>query len=372
MYTGEERELWEPLSPWCMFRAKVRSFARRIHPEALTSLAELFLVNGDMSAWLYTGSQAMHSERILIFEPENSKLRKAGVGAYGNIMVGIKRRYNNVLVDTDKQQQIEMFLGMKHSVYFPQVKLYYKEEGPVPLDYPESDDEDDPLARIDWAPAPDKSVHGGNAAGGSEGQPVVSHSRMRGKSFTTQELLAEFQRNQAALNKANATRAGSGGLLSSLAGPSATILEGPEGLAGGTSMHKVVSDSGMLAYLAPDNDKDSDTSSQASVTLTNQATGQSSLGRSASEDNLGGVPGSGGYTMVHGPSSGNMAAGQAGYHHSRHASGASTTSGSGSTTPERAIGGAGGSQRGGGNNVASALKTGLRKLTEPLGGLGIS
>jgi hypothetical protein len=29
----------------------------------------------------------MHSERILIFEPENSKLRKAGVGAYGNIMV---------------------------------------------------------------------------------------------------------------------------------------------------------------------------------------------------------------------------------------------------------------------------------------------
>lgn len=31
--------------------------------------------------------QAMHSERILIFEPESSKLRKAGVGAYGNIMV---------------------------------------------------------------------------------------------------------------------------------------------------------------------------------------------------------------------------------------------------------------------------------------------
>lgn len=67
---------------------QVKSFARRIHPEALSALAELFLVNGDMSAWLYTGSQAMHSERILIFEPETSKLRKAGVGAYGNIMVG--------------------------------------------------------------------------------------------------------------------------------------------------------------------------------------------------------------------------------------------------------------------------------------------
>jgi hypothetical protein len=181
---------------------QVKTFARRINPDALSALAELFLVNGDMSAWLYTGSQAMHSERILLFEPETSKLRKAGVGMYGNIMVsttrghlwlmwgetdyqgkqrsaplytrvcrwcdlaltrrlgylfdacihksdrcmsatiqwwpwscfftqvGIKRRYNNVLVDTDKQQQIEMFLGMKHSVYFPAVKLYYKVSRP--------------------------------------------------------------------------------------------------------------------------------------------------------------------------------------------------------------------------------------------------
>ena len=40
--------------------------------------------------------------------------------------VGIKRRYNNVLVDADKQQQIEMFLGMKQSVYFASAALYYK------------------------------------------------------------------------------------------------------------------------------------------------------------------------------------------------------------------------------------------------------
>eukprot|EP00983_Pelagomonas_calceolata_P036327 1133533-Pelagomonas_calceolata.AAC.3 len=55
--TEEERQLWEPLTPWCMFSSKVKGFARRIHPEALSALAELFLVNGDMSAWLYTGSQ---------------------------------------------------------------------------------------------------------------------------------------------------------------------------------------------------------------------------------------------------------------------------------------------------------------------------
>lgn len=50
----------------------------------------------------------MHSERILIFEPENSKLRKAGVGAYGNVLVSVKRRVNNVLVDKEKQQIIDV------------------------------------------------------------------------------------------------------------------------------------------------------------------------------------------------------------------------------------------------------------------------
>lgn len=40
--------------------------------------------------------------------------------------VGIKRRYNNVLVDSDKQQQIEMFLGMKQQSFFPSLKLLYK------------------------------------------------------------------------------------------------------------------------------------------------------------------------------------------------------------------------------------------------------
>jgi hypothetical protein len=40
-----------------MMRASVKAFARRISPEALSAAAELFLVNGDMSAWLYTGSQ---------------------------------------------------------------------------------------------------------------------------------------------------------------------------------------------------------------------------------------------------------------------------------------------------------------------------
>jgi hypothetical protein len=58
----DERDACEPLSPWCMLKASVRAFARRIHPDALSAAAELFLVNGDMSAWLYTGSQVRGME----------------------------------------------------------------------------------------------------------------------------------------------------------------------------------------------------------------------------------------------------------------------------------------------------------------------
>ncbi len=41
-----------------MLRAgKAAAIHKRIHAEALSVLAELFLVAGDMCAWLYTGSQ---------------------------------------------------------------------------------------------------------------------------------------------------------------------------------------------------------------------------------------------------------------------------------------------------------------------------
>lgn len=97
--------------------------------------------------------------------------------------VGIKRRYNNVLVDTDKQQQIEMFLGMKPAVYFPTTKLYYKDDALVPLDYPETDDDSDPVSAMDWVPAGDKSVHGGEGGPGSGTTHHASHSRwgLRGR-----------------------------------------------------------------------------------------------------------------------------------------------------------------------------------------------
>ncbi len=33
----------------------------------------------------------MHSEKILIFEPEGSRLRKAGAGVYSNSLIAIRR-----------------------------------------------------------------------------------------------------------------------------------------------------------------------------------------------------------------------------------------------------------------------------------------
>ena len=123
-------------------KPQVRHFARRVHPAALAAVAELFLMNGDMCAWLYTGerffplttptpcpppthtrtwhtwlnvvvtplnalphphthtythahthtgSAAMHSEKITLFEPELSHLKKAGAGGYGNSLIAIRR-----------------------------------------------------------------------------------------------------------------------------------------------------------------------------------------------------------------------------------------------------------------------------------------
>jgi hypothetical protein len=73
-------------------RAQVRHFALRVNPRALSAIAELFLMNGDMCAWLYTGSPAMHSEKITLFEPDASRLKKAGAGGYSNPFIAIRRR----------------------------------------------------------------------------------------------------------------------------------------------------------------------------------------------------------------------------------------------------------------------------------------
>lgn len=82
------------------------------------------------------------------------------------VQVGVVRRFNNVLVDADKQTQIEMFLGLKHLSNLPNV--YYKDEGAVPLDYPDSDEELVRMLVENWGPGQDRrGMSGAEMCGGS-------------------------------------------------------------------------------------------------------------------------------------------------------------------------------------------------------------
>lgn len=113
-------------------------------------------MNGDRNAFLYTGSQAMHADKLLIFEPENSWLRKAGAGTPSNSLIAITRRYNNLVRDNDRQAQIELFLGLNPDKHFncqavgavesQTVKgpLLYMSGQQLPKDFPDTDDEECP------------------------------------------------------------------------------------------------------------------------------------------------------------------------------------------------------------------------------------
>ncbi|KAG1680617.1 hypothetical protein FOA52_015066 [Chlamydomonas sp. UWO 241] len=136
--------------PWSLLGCDAATFAARVRRDALSASAELFMVSGDMNAWLYTGSQALHTERILIFEPEGSQLRRAGTGAYAALVVGLKRRFNNLWVDEDRQLQMDVFLGLKQEVYFTRAPLTYTSEPPPPADFADSDDGGDAVGRLRW------------------------------------------------------------------------------------------------------------------------------------------------------------------------------------------------------------------------------
>lgn len=144
--------------PWSMLETEVDDFKSRVLPEALSSMADIFLQNGDRNAFFYTGSQAMHSDKIMIFEPESSHLKKNSVGGASNSFIAITRRYNNVVKDSDRQAQIELFLGINLEKYFlppssvemdlDSLNILYK-LGDLPQDT-EDTDEDDPVDSMDY------------------------------------------------------------------------------------------------------------------------------------------------------------------------------------------------------------------------------
>ena len=97
----------------------------------LTDYVEMFKVHGDIHAFLYTGSPAMHSHVLNILLPMSSRnaATAAGVGKLQNIKVAIVRRWNNTVSDAARQQSIELFLGRSFDKYCPGLVPLYREEG---------------------------------------------------------------------------------------------------------------------------------------------------------------------------------------------------------------------------------------------------
>jgi hypothetical protein len=57
----------------------------------------------------------MHSHIIEIFS-EEAKSKKSTAQ---NFAITLQRRYRNMLVDSTRQKQLEMFLGLRHHKHFP-------------------------------------------------------------------------------------------------------------------------------------------------------------------------------------------------------------------------------------------------------------
>lgn len=108
-----------PDVPWKRFDMTVVQFKRATLPAPISALAELFLLAGDIHATLYTGSKAMHSHVIQIFNDDATKFKQLNVAQ--NMKITLQRRYQNVVVDSSRQKQLEMFLGMRLCKYLPSV-----------------------------------------------------------------------------------------------------------------------------------------------------------------------------------------------------------------------------------------------------------
>jgi hypothetical protein len=97
----------------------VDQFKRATFPAPISALGELFLLAGDIYATLYTGSKAMHSHVIQIFSDDATKFKQFPTAQ--NMKITLQIRYQNVLVDSSRQKQLEMFLGMRLYKYLPSV-----------------------------------------------------------------------------------------------------------------------------------------------------------------------------------------------------------------------------------------------------------
>ncbi|XP_027345477.1 probable phosphoinositide phosphatase SAC9 [Abrus precatorius] len=110
-----------PDKPWKRFDMTFEEFKRSTILSPVSQLADLFLLAGDIHATLYTGSKAMHSQILSIFNEETGKFKQ--FSAAQNVKITLQRRYKNAVVDSSRQKQLEMFLGMRLFKHLPSISL---------------------------------------------------------------------------------------------------------------------------------------------------------------------------------------------------------------------------------------------------------
>ncbi|KAK3204241.1 hypothetical protein Dsin_018287 [Dipteronia sinensis] len=111
-----------PDKPWKRFDMTFEEFKRTTILSPVSLLADLFLLAGDIHATLYTGSKAMHSQILSIFSEEAGGKFKQ-FSAAQNMKITLQRRYKNAVVDSSRQKQLEMFLGMRLFKHLPSVPV---------------------------------------------------------------------------------------------------------------------------------------------------------------------------------------------------------------------------------------------------------
>ncbi|KAL8150339.1 hypothetical protein V2J09_020147 [Rumex salicifolius] len=110
-----------PDKAWKRFDLSFKEFKRSTVLTPLTQLSDLFVIGGDVHATLYTGSKAMHSQILGVFSEGRGKFKQ--FNAAQSMKITLQRRYKNVVVDSSRQKQLEIFLGMRLFKYLPSVPL---------------------------------------------------------------------------------------------------------------------------------------------------------------------------------------------------------------------------------------------------------
>ncbi|WOL11732.1 putative phosphoinositide phosphatase SAC9 [Canna indica] len=110
---------------WKRFDMSFNRFKSSTMLAPVNQLAELFLLAGDIHATLYTGSKAMHSHILNIFNDDGGgKFSMFSTSTAQNVKISIQRKYKNALVDSSRQKQLEMFLGLRLFKHLPSIVMH--------------------------------------------------------------------------------------------------------------------------------------------------------------------------------------------------------------------------------------------------------